>query len=73
MATASTVRRFRRPFSSGASSLTLQDRHRPSDGRLVVDGIVDRADYHGYFTQYSVRLGDRSVSVRVPWSATARI
>jgi hypothetical protein len=26
MATASTVRRFRRPFSSGASSLTLQDR-----------------------------------------------
>ena len=50
--------------------LTLQDRHRPSDGRLVVDGIVDRADYHGYFTQYSVRLGDRSVSVRVPWSAT---
>ncbi|GLI30187.1 MULTISPECIES: ABC transporter ATP-binding protein [Brachybacterium] len=50
--------------------LTLRERHRPNDGRLVVDGVVDRADYHGYFTQYAVRLGDRSVSVRVPWSAT---
>lgn len=50
--------------------LRLQSRHRPADGMLVVDGIVDRADYHGYFTQYQIRLGDRSVSVRVPWSAT---
>jgi iron(III) transport system ATP-binding protein len=50
--------------------LRLQGRHRPADGMLVVDGVVDRADYHGYFSQYAIRTGDRSVSVRVPWSAT---
>lgn len=53
--------------------LAIQDRHHPTDGLLVVDGIVDRADYHGYFTQYAVRVGDRSVSVRVPWSAAGRV
>lgn len=63
------------PVAAGLNSyvrverLALQERHRATEGRLALDGILERADYHGYFTQYVVRVGDSRVSVRVPWSA----
>lgn len=47
--------------------LVLQERGRPRDGRLFLDGIIERADYHGYFTQYAVRVGENVVTVRVPY------
>ncbi|WP_422116540.1 ABC transporter ATP-binding protein [Brachybacterium sp. UNK5269] len=65
------------PVQAGRSSyarverFVLQDRGQPSEGLHVLDGVVERVDYHGYFTQYAVRVQGDPLTVRVPYHPSA--
>ncbi|MGO1482052.1 MAG: ABC transporter ATP-binding protein [Brachybacterium sp.] len=65
------------PVRAGRSSyarverFVLQERGAPRDGLHFLDGVVERVDYHGYFTQYAVRVGDETLTVRIPYHPSA--
>lgn len=42
-----------------------------TEGLHFQDGSVERADYHGYFSQYAVRVGDKPLTVRIPYHPDA--